>query len=196
MKYKRYNVKSNIKGFPSYHWDGENVWNIPKNKTVKQTASKRHHYKFVKMRNSEGKWDSVKTNTVEYLSGRWDVPSDFVLVPFTDSKVFINKLGEIYSTARVRYGIKLTPYYDKGNPTKYPSTRIKYKGRSRDVSVHQLMCVTFYDQDYIEKGLCCLHKDNDKANYQLSNLKVGTYSENNKQAYDDGINEGNKYGIN
>ncbi|QZI87157.1 hypothetical protein MYOV085v1_p0138 [Vibrio phage 355E48.1] len=183
-------MKSNIKGFPNYYWDGEGVWNISKNKTIKQTESRRGSFKFVKMKNEEDKWDSIKINTVEFLAGRWDVPSDFRIVPYTESKVFINELGEIYSIASTKYGVPLIPYHKPEDPTKYPSVIITYRGVRGKVNIHQLMCVTFYDKDYVQKGLVCLHKDNDKSNYRLSNLKVGTYSENNKQAYDDGINRG------
>ncbi len=185
-------MESNIKGFPNYHWDGENVWNIPKNKIITQTENRKSGYKFVKMKNYLGKWDSIKVNTVQYLAGRWDVPEDFVPVPFTDSKIFINELGVIYSVASTRYGIPLLPYHNKNDPAKYPNVSLTYKGKRDKVNIHQLMCVTFYDDNYVEKGLCCLHKDNDKSNYKLSNLKIGTYSENNQQAYDDGINQGRR----
>ncbi|CAH9014888.1 putative HNH endonuclease [Vibrio phage 277E43-1] len=186
-------MKNNIKRFPNYHWDGVNVWNIRKNRTVKQTYSRNSTYKFVKMKSFEGKWDSVELNTVEYLSGRWDVPSDYCVIPYTEGRAFINKEGRIYSTASVKYGVPLKPYHNDLDTSKYPKVTLHYKGKRRSMNIHQLMCVTFYDTNYVEKGLCCLHKDNDKSNYHLDNLKLGTYSENNKQAYDDGINPGNGF---
>ena len=66
---------------------------------------------------------------------------------------------------------------------------MRIAGRFR--SIHSLIAITFLDENYIGKGLCCLHLDNNKNNHQLSNIKIGTYSENNKQAYTDGVNEGN-----
>ena len=39
--------------------------------------------------------------------------------------------------------------------------------------------------------LCCMHLDDNKHNNDLDNLKVGTYSENNKAAYSTVANLGN-----
>jgi hypothetical protein len=181
---------NNIKGFPNYHWDGTDVWNIHKRRLVKTTTRKGSTSSFVKLKSDIGAWLSVQISRVRSLSGESDVPVGFVLVPHTKGKVFINPNGEIYSCQTVRTGIKLVPRVY----TDYPIISINYKDRNRKVEVHQLMCVTFYDRSYIEKGLVCLHKDNDKSNYLLTNLKVGTYSENNKQAYADGINQGNRFG--
>jgi hypothetical protein len=46
-------------------------------------------------------------------------------------------------------------------------------------------------ENYPDHGLCCLHLNNDKQDNRLINLAVGTYSQNNKQAYADGLNPGN-----
>jgi hypothetical protein len=62
----------------------------------------------------------------------------------------------------------------------------------RSFDIQKLMAITFLDPDYSNKGLCVMHKDDDKTNNVLTNLKIGTYSENNKSAYDNGLNNGNR----
>ncbi len=70
----------------------------------------------------------------------------------------------------------------------YVSTTIDGKS----VDVHVLMAETFIMQDYIKKGLCCLHRDNDKTNCNISNLNIGTYSQNNKDAVTDKLKQSTK----
>ncbi|AUR89290.1 hypothetical protein NVP1121O_262 [Vibrio phage 1.121.O._10N.286.46.C4] len=187
----------NIEGYPNYYWDGKEVWNIAKRIKLKVTTNRDKSLR-VKLKNSSGKWQGVQIDTVKYLSEGFILPDGFLPIPDTEGLVFINPEGMILSIRRSRVGTYLKPYYGShldGTP-KYPVVTITYEGRVRNIGVHQLMCVTFYDKDYVSKGLVCLHKDNDKTNFKLSNLKIGTYSENNKQAYDDGLNIGNFLGHN
>lgn len=62
----------------------------------------------------------------------------------------------------------------------------KYK----TMQVSRLVAKAFFE-DFDEK-LLVLHIDNDTHNNRLSNLKMGTYSENNQQAWDQGRQTGNK----
>jgi len=55
------------------------------------------------------------------------------------------------------------------------------------------MAETFIMNRYSSYGLCCMHKDNNKRNCHISNLSLGTYSKNNKDAYRDKLNQGNKF---
>ena len=45
------------------------------------------------------------------------------------------------------------------------------------------MGIPFIDENYVEKGLCCMYLDNNKQRPALFNLKIGTYSENTQAAY-------------
>ena len=99
---------------------------------------------------------------------------------------FISPKGVVYSFNPALYPngtILTTSTGSKGY------LRVRVADRTRDV--HTLVAVTFLDKDYVAKGLCCMHLDNDKTNPELTNLKLGTYSENNKAAYADGLNLGN-----
>ena len=53
------------------------------------------------------------------------------------------------------------------------------------------MARAFILEDYVERWLVCLHSDDVKGNIDLSNLSVGAYSKNNKDAYSTGCNTGN-----
>ncbi|AUR91668.1 HNH nuclease [Vibrio phage 1.161.O._10N.261.48.C5] len=190
-------MKNNIEGFPNYHFDGELVWNINKDKILKKSKHPKGYY-YYKLKTACGSWKSISYGKVEVLSGLSGIPEGFTEVPHTEGTAFVDENGRFFRRNAHNIGqevIPNSPIGSQGKP-KYLEVNLLYKGKFRVVELHQLMCVTFYDKDYVEKGLVCLHKDNDKTNPKLSNLRVGTYSENNKQSYDDGINKGNVYGLN
>lgn len=70
----------------------------------------------------------------------------------------------------------------------YPAVRAETGTRY----LHVLLALTFIDSEYLKKGLCVMHLDDNKLNFKLNNLKVSTYSENNKAAYDTGVNPSKK----
>jgi len=183
-------MKIEIKGYSGYYYDNEkNEVTNPKFKIVKIQYPKGSSCGRCKIKNDSGQWNTVQLSTIKFLTGN-DILSieGYSEIPFTNGKYFISEEGKIISFALNRCGEEVFPYFYEG---KYPVVPINYKGIYRKVELHQLLCVTFYDKDYVEKGLVCMHLDNDKKNYKLSNLKIGTYSENNKQAYTDEINKGN-----
>jgi len=77
----------------------------------------------------------------------------------------------------IKQGIILKPRVGTNG---YMQLSINYKGKLRTCSVHKLVAETFLMNDYIQKKLCCMHKDNNKLNCHLDNLVIGTYSTNNK----------------
>ncbi len=91
----------------------------------------------------------------------------------------------------MKNGRRLKKPFSKNN-RKYPTISCNFKGKEITIGVHQLLAITFLDKDYLDKKLVAMHIDNNKNNNILSNIKVGTYSENNKQAYDDRLNHGNR----
>lgn len=111
------------------------------------------------------------------------IPEHAKEVPYTDGKVFITETGRVFSKATVKCGKELSNHVGSNG---YYQVKLKFKGTVSTIEVHQLMCRAFYDTDYVEKGLVCLHQDDNKLNINLSNLSLGTYSENLQQAYDNG----------
>jgi len=135
-------------------------------------------------------WLSVTFNEVLLNAGyRLMLPECAAPIMHSNGEYFIDTKGNVYAfTTKSKLGIIMT--HCNGSHG-YKRVRIWYKGRQRSVEVHQLMAVTYLNPTYIEDGLVCMHLDNNKGNNALHNLRVGTYSENNKQAYADGINPGN-----
>ena len=97
-----------------------------------------------------------------------------------DPNYFVSPKGTVYSFHPVTNpsGKILTPHISTPG-----YLRLRLGGRLMDV--HNIVAITFLDKEYVTKGLCCMHLDNDKTNPELTNLKVGTYSENNKAAFTD-----------
>jgi hypothetical protein len=62
-------------------------------------------------------------------------------------------------------------------------------GKFKTKQVSRLVMEHFGGYD---ENLLVLHNDNDTFNNHISNLRMGTYSDNNKQAWDDGRQVGNK----
>lgn len=60
-------------------------------------------------------------------------------------------------------------------------------GTRKHLLVHRLVAIEFVPN--INNDPIVLHKDNNKLNTHYSNLKWGTYSENNAQAIRDGLNK-------
>ena len=95
---------------------------------------------------------------------------------------FISPKGTVYSFNPIKNpnGTTLTHGV---NSSGYLQVRIR--GYTRDV--HMLMAITFLDPNYRAKGLVCMHLDNNKGNPRLTNLRLGTHSENTQAAHDDGL---------
>lgn len=173
-----------IPNFPDYSLVDGVVINTLKNMPL--SINKKNQ---VKMKHSDGTWKYRSIPSIHSaLNLTLKLPKDFVVIPYTEGKYFINKESVIYGyTSKYPTGRILKPSLGKN----YYTVIIYYKGRRRRVEVHQLMCVTFILEDYVERGLVCLHDDDIKTNCHLSNLSVGTYTQNNKDAYTTGMNPGN-----
>ena len=68
--------------------------------------------------------------------------------------------------------------------TEYPYVLISYSGTFRKVYMHRLMAEMFISNP--NQLPVVMHKNNDKSNFDISNLKWGTQSENIRQAFDEG----------
>ena len=63
---------------------------------------------------------------------------------------------------------------------KYLKVDLKANGRREQVEVNRLVALAFLDSNYVAKGLVCDHKDRDRQNNDLSNLRVVTKRENSQ----------------
>jgi len=178
----------NIPTFPGYQLVEGIVYKNGKAVTATFRGRGRYIYK---MKHESGKWKQLALRTVKSLfEPLLNLPEGSREVKNTDGKYWIDVDGNVYSFTHMNLKGVVLQHYLSANG--YVSVGINNVTRE----VHSIMANTFILDGYADKGLCCLHKDNDKTNPSLDNLSVGTYSENNKDAYKDGLNKGNKNGSN
>lgn len=174
-----------IHGFPNYRYDTKLdvvIDTINGNKILKEMKLGVGTTAF-KMKNEAGKWVSVSRKVLlSKIKTKFIPDTSWKEVVRPNSGYYINRNGQVMSIKRYSCGELMNVYIPK-NSKKYPAVTLRIDGCSKPYPIHKLLAKAFIDSDYIEKGLCVLHIDNNKHNFKLSNLKVGTYSENNKQAY-------------
>lgn len=177
-----------IKGFSKYYYKQGNVFCKRNDRQVSITTGNKND-KFLKLKDDFDKWKSVQLNRVKFLAGDiLKLPDDAVKAAYCEW-LYVTPDGRFFSFGRNSLnGKEMLPYKGKNG---YLRVKTLYKGKSIAVECHKVICETFIDKDYIAKGLVCLHKDDNKTNCNLSNLKVGTHSENNKSAYKNGLNTSN-----
>tara|TARA_R110000851_G_scaffold269038_1_gene421719 strand:+ start:664 stop:1254 length:591 start_codon:yes stop_codon:yes gene_type:complete len=180
-----------VENFTNYYYNKKSftVHKIPSGCEITKQINKSGRQTF-KMKGDDGYWKTMSMSKIRSLSKDViTIPQCAKELPYSDGKVFVSPLGDVYSFTTINpRGIKLKHGVSEA---KYPSVSIFLCGRYRTKGVHQLVAMTFIDKDYLEKGLVCMHKDDNKNNCHLSNLSVGTYSKNNKDAYITGVNTGN-----
>ncbi len=95
--------------------------------------------------------------------------------------ILVTEHGEVY---RVKDGepIAIAQHVDKIG---YPKVQLVVKGKRKTVMVHRLLAQTFLDNPDNKETVN--HKDSNRSNNNISNLEWNTYSENNKHAYDHGL---------
>lgn len=174
-----------IPGFSNYTFLNGKVVNIKTGKEITLTATNKSPYTYCKLKSDEGVWKSISISKIMALCIPPKPPKGFLLVPgFT--KTFINKEGKVWVGPGKTTPLGTTAAISIDASTGYAVVTTE-KGTK---AIHILLALTFLDSLYLEKGLCVMHLDNDKTNYSLNNLKIGTYSENNQHAYDTGVNRG------
>jgi hypothetical protein len=178
-----------IEGFSNYFLKENVVINKKTNKAVSVTISKKGERRLKLFDDVRG-WRSVNLSEVLANAGlKLSIPTTARKILNSNGKYFIDITGEVYSfTNKSRQGKILKPRVGTDG---YLQVSINYKGKLRTCSVHKLVAETFLMPDYVQKKLCCMHKDNNKLNCHIDNLEIGTYSTNNKNAYRDNLNTGN-----
>ncbi len=102
-------------------------------------------------------------------------------INFGDGRFIINEEGDIINTVTGNH--ISAPVFNNG----YRTVTLNYNGISKKFLLHRLIAEYFIPNP--ENKPVVLHIDNDKLNLKLSNMKWGTYSENNAQAIRDGLNK-------
>ena len=168
-----------IPGFNDYTYLNGDVINN-NNKVLKKITTKLGTYQY-KMKRDDGRWTSVTESTLNSLVGNTiKLPSTAKRIPKSVG-YFIDIDGTVFSFSRTFPRGKILTHTISASG--YP--RIKIDGKTMDI--HTILARTFIMENYIEKGLVCRHKDDIKTNCHINNLCVGTYSQNNKEAYDRGL---------
>jgi hypothetical protein len=178
-----------IPNYANYIYDicTDTVLRVSDSKVMPKYPRKDSDTTYYKLKNDDGIWKQVGSRTVKALTSEIKAPEGFNQVP-KYPELYISREGKVWSSPTATYplGCFLSIYYPKGN--KYPTCSPNLYGK---LAIHQLLALTYIDEFYLESGLCVMHLDDDKHNFNLLNLKIGTYSENNKAAYDSGANPGN-----
>lgn len=102
---------------------------------------------------------------------------------------FITESGNIYCDYGNNKFLKKKVFTNKVNGYSYVSIKSK-SGKQIQKRVHILVAKAFIKKPNINYNIV-MHKDNNKANNNINNLKWGTISMNTQQAYKDGLIKNN-----
>lgn len=173
-----------IPNYSLYEYNDNKIINTKTGKEVTLTPTSKSKSPYCKLKNDGGVWKSISLSKVQALCCPPKPPDGFELVPGYE-RTFISRNGIVWlgPTESCPLGKYASAYVSAQG---YVSSTTETHSRF----VHILLALTFLDPQYLEKSLCVMHLDNDKTNFSLSNLKLGTYSENNQHAYDTGVNLG------
>ncbi len=131
----------------------------------------------------------ARRNLENKLIDKKDIPEKIKLIEgsLTD---YISESGKVYKD----YGNgKMFPKCIKPNAVNgYVYVGITMGNRNVSKRVHRLVADAFIPNDDPKNKTVVMHKDNDKTNNNIDNLKWGTISENTKQSFQDGLEANDK----
>lgn len=175
-----------IPGYSLYFLENGEILNKKTGKPITKSYRSSTSFAFFKLKNDEGIWKQVSEQKIQALVTIPEPPSGFVKVP-TYERTYISSQGEVWvgpSEINPTGGfIKIQ--YRNG---RYPVAA----SEGRKQGVHQMLGLAFLDSEYLTKGLVVMHLDDNKENFTLTNLKIGTYSENNKAAHESSLRRSTK----
>lgn len=102
----------------------------------------------------------------------------FKQIPLYNGNFYINENGEIYNSKTKNF---IHPYIGKNG---YKYIDLRYNGNRYRWLYHRLIATMFCKNP--NNYPIVLHIDSNPLNCNIYNLKWGTYSQNNKQAYNEG----------
>lgn len=118
----------------------------------------------------------------ERLIYREDILEEIRLIEGSDTD-YISPTGNVYKDYGDDKFLKKSNFLNKHNGYLY--TTVTYKDGQRQRRVNVLVGEAYLDNP--NNLPVVMHKDNDKTNPHVSNLKWGTISENTKDAFRDGL---------
>lgn len=116
------------------------------------------------------------------LINREDITEEIRLIEGSDTD-YISPAGNVYKDYNDGKFLKKSNFPNKHNGYLY--TAVTYKDGQRQRRVNVLVGEAYLDNP--DNLPVVMHKDNDKTNPHVSNLKWGTISENTRDAYRDGL---------
>lgn len=109
----------------------------------------------------------------------------------------VSNTGKVRSLDRKRNNVRYSRNL-KGKELKqsfgnsgYLQVNLSVFGKQKIFMVHRLVGIAFVENDDIEFKIAINHKDGNKTNNNASNLEWVSYSENQKHAYENGLNKWN-----
>jgi hypothetical protein len=118
----------------------------------------------------------------DHLINREDIAEELRLIDGSDTD-YISPAGNVYKDYNDGKFFKKSNFINNKNGYLYTSVTYKDKQRQRRVNV--LVGSAYLDNP--DNLPVVMHKDNNKANPHVSNLKWGTISENTRDAFRDGL---------
>lgn len=103
------------------------------------------------------------------------------VIIYGNNNYTIDENGNVYNIISKKF---LNPYKCKNG---YKMVDLHYNGTRKRFYVHRLVAEYFIPNN--NNFPIVMHKDNNKLNCNVNNLKWGSYSENNAQAIYDGLNK-------
>ncbi len=173
-----------VEGFSLYTYNKGSVYKG--NELIKPTSTTaRPNALRYKIKSDTGEWKVISLSRIKSIVG--DVlrlPKKATVIKGTDDKYFITPKGRVFSFSAMNpNGIELRAE----NGGEYLNVRILLNGIRGSIGVHRLVAYTFLGLDLDDSDSVVMHKDNNKLNNKKKNLKIGTFSDNNQQAWDDGL---------